>query len=46
MVLRCPKCNSNKYYYTYINEQEIVLCRSCGYWESMSLDDWEKLSNS
>ncbi|SPF36886.1 hypothetical protein SBF1_170017 [Candidatus Desulfosporosinus infrequens] len=41
MVLACPKCESEKYYYTYINYREIVLCRKCGYWKTMSYNEWE-----
>lgn len=37
----CPKCKSENYFYVYINNQEIVLCRRCGYWEYMSFDDWQ-----
>ena len=40
MVLACPICKSDKYYYTYINLREIVLCRKCGYWQNMSYSEW------
>lgn len=41
----CPVCGSLKYWPKYVNYQEIILCNSCGYWNSCTVEDSLGLSD-
>lgn len=41
----CPNCKSSKFYYKYINCQDIILCQKCGFWDYYICEDSLGLSD-